>query len=237
MKVTLISHTPSAVNLLLFTKATRLNMTPGLMEEISAMSEEQKMRELTTMVKTIKSSWEFLDVIFLIEGVTRATAQQMTRTRNASYAMQSQRVNDARGAQVTNNFKAGSAMHKVFEDAVAASLSSYSVLADSGSPLEDARGILPMNVQCNLVAKYNLRAFSDLIKARKSMRAQGEYNSIALAMEQEVLRTWPWSAPFFISDKQIAIDMLEGIAKEVGVTTGKGIGWEIAKAVDLIRKD
>jgi hypothetical protein len=31
--------------------------------------------------------------------------------------------------------------------------------------------------------------------------------------------------------------MLEDIVKTVGLTTGKGVGWEIAKAIDLIRKD
>jgi flavin-dependent thymidylate synthase len=237
MKVTLISHTQDAVNLLLFTKSTRLNLSPGLMDEIRAWPEERKAQELEYMSRTIKSSWEFCDLVFLIEGVTRATAQQMTRTRNASYAMQSQRVTDARSIAVTNNLEAHSNASKTFDHAVRDAKTHYSRLVDAGVPLEEARGVLPMNVQCNLIAKYNLRALSDLIKARKSLRAQGEYNQIVHDMEACVLEVWPWVAPFFVSDKQIAIGMLEGIAKEIGVTTGKGIGWEIAKAIDLIRKD
>ena len=39
MKVSLISYTPDAVNLLLFTKSTRLNLSPGLMAEIAAWPE------------------------------------------------------------------------------------------------------------------------------------------------------------------------------------------------------
>lgn len=237
MKVTLISYTQEADTLLLFTKATRLTLSPGLLDEIRAKSPEEKLAELEYMSKTIKSSWEFCDTIFLIEGVTRAVAQQMTRTRQASYAMQSQRVTDARSIAVTNGLLEGSAAWHDFESAVEASKRHYSSLVDAGVPLEDARGVLPMNTQCNLIAKYNLRTLTDLVKARKSLRAQGEYNEIVVQMERCVLEVWPWAAPFFKSDKQLAIETLEEVAKRIGITTGKGDGWEIAKAIDLIRKD
>lgn len=237
MKVTLINYTQDASTLLLFTKNTRLTMNPGLMDEIRSWPAEKKLAELEYMSKTIKSSWEFCDTVFLIEGVTRAVAQQITRTRQASYAMQSQRVTDVRSVSVTNNLVEGSPAWHEFESAVEASKRHYSSLVDAGVPLEDARGILPMNTQCNLVAKYNLRTLTDLVKARRSLRAQGEYNEIVAQMERCVVEVWPWSAPFFKSDKQLAIEMLEGVAKRIGITTGKGDGWEIAKAIDLIRKD
>jgi hypothetical protein len=55
-------------------------------------------------------------------------------------------------------------------------------------------------------------------------------------MERLILEVWPWAGPFFESDVDIAVQMLENVAKELGITTGKGQGWEIAKAIDLIRK-
>lgn len=237
MKVTLISHTPNAVDLLLFTKSTRLNMTANLMEEIAAWPEEKKMAELEYMSKTIKSSLEFVELVFLIENVSRATAQQITRTRTASYAMQSQRVNDLRDFGVVNPIQEGKESHKTFKNAIDNALASYSYLVDEGVALEDARGILPMNSCCNIVCKYNLRSFADVLKTRKSLRAQGEYAKIAIEMERLALNVWPWAVKFFESDNAIAVKMLEEIAKEIGITTGKGIGWEIAKAIDLIRKD
>jgi len=106
-----------------------------------------------------------------------------------------------------------------------------------GVALEDARGILPLNTECNIVCKYNFRSVTDLIKARKSLRAQGEYGEIVRKMESLILEVWPWATPFFESDKDVAVKMLETIANEMGITTGKGVGWEIAKAIDLIRKD
>ncbi len=93
-----------------------------------------------------------------------------------------------------------------------------------------------MNSQCNLVAKYNLRALTDVVKARRSLRAQGEYTEAANAMEEATLAVWPWAEPFFVSDHELALTMLEAIAKELGITVGKGAGWEIGKAIDLIRK-
>lgn len=236
MKVTLLSYTPDAAELLLFTKSTRLNLSPGLMDQIRAWSPEKKAQELEYAAKTIKSSWEMLDLAFLIEGVSRATAQQITRTRNASYAMQSQRVTDVRSMSVHKPDIASVNLQEKYDAAVASSLDHYAKLVDSGLPLEDARGVLPMNTTCNLVAKYNLRAFTDLAKARASLRAQGEYSEIVRDMRKATLATWPWAAPFFASEHDLAIGMLEGVAKEIGITTGKGPGWEIAKAVDLLRK-
>lgn len=242
-KVTLLEYTGKgrpdadwhAADLLIFTKATRLNMTPGLFESIKAMSLDDKNRELQYMATTIRSSWEFVDLTFLITGVTRACAQQMTRSRQASYAMQSQRVTDLSDVEVTNPFLHQSEEARIFAQAVADAAHAYKALMALGVAPQDARGLLPLNTQCNLVAKYNLRSLVDLITARKSMRTQGEYAGIVHAMERAVLRVWPWTAPFFVSRQQHAVTTLERVAAEIGVETGKGPGWQIAKAVDLLR--
>lgn len=225
-----------AADVMIFTKQTRLNLSAGLMAEVKSWSEERKRQELDYMAKTIKSSWEFVDLTFLISGVSRAVAQQITRTRNASYAMQSMRVTDASEFEVVINPKLTAEQRMVFRNSVEFTKHQYARLVKSGAPLEDARGVLPLNTECNLVCKYNFRSFTDLIKARKSLRAQGEYYEIAHAMEQLVKEAWPWSEPFFVSDADLAIKTLEAIAKELGITTGRGHGWEIAKAIDLLRK-
>lgn len=226
-----------AADILIFTKGTRLNMTADRMGEVAAMSEDAKRAELAYMAKTIPSSWEFVDLTFLISNVTRATAQQITRTRQASYAMQSQRVTDVGQAGVTNPFEPFTPQHKAFGAAADYAMDAYSFMVDEvDADLQDARGILPLNVQCNLVAKYNLRAFVDLIRTRSSLRVQGEYSDIADQMKEVVLMAWPWSAPFFEHPLDNAIGILERVAEQIGVDVGKGAAWEIAKAIDLIRK-
>jgi len=70
-----------AADILIFTKSTRLTMAPEGLEQIERLPEETKLKELEQMAKTIPSSWEFVDLTFLFSGVTRACAQQITRTR------------------------------------------------------------------------------------------------------------------------------------------------------------
>lgn len=243
-KVTLIDHTGKgrpdeawhAADLLIFTKQTRLEMTSGLLADVKAWPEEKKRAELEYMAGTIPSSWEMVDVMFLIEGLSRATAQQVTRTRTASYAMQSQRVNDASEFGVVNPHQDGTDLHEQFAFLASEVMVIYKEHSDAGATNQDARGLLPMNVECSLVAKYNLRSFVDLLRARSSLRAQGEYVDIADEMRVQLLAAWPWAAPFFVHPLDAAIKMLEAVALELGVTTGKGAAWEIAKAIDLLRK-
>jgi flavin-dependent thymidylate synthase len=246
MKVTLIDFTGKgrpnydetwhAADLLLFTKSTRLQMTPTGLDDIRDLPLAVKMSLLAEMAKTIPSSWEFVDVVFLIEGVTRACAQQITRTRTASYAMQSQRVADLTGAEVTNPFDPREPFYDTFHAAAWDALSAYADMLESGAAAQDARGVLPMNVQCNLVAKYNLRAFVDLVHSRSSLRTQSEYASIVRMATEEVRKAWPWVDPFFESPQSIAIQELEAVALELGVVPGSGAGWRVAKAIDLLRK-
>lgn len=240
-KVTLISTTPDAATLLIFSKNTRLNLSPTLYEEIQHWHQDRIDEELAYMASTIRSSWEFVDVVFLIEGVTRACAQQMTRTRTASYAMQSQRVTNASEMEIANPYPKPDDPEEPnnydrFDQAARAAKRVYNDLVGEGSKLEDARGVLPMNTTCNLIAKYNLRSFADILAARKSFRAQGEYADIVLQMEALVLQQWPWAAKFFEPAEKIMIELLESVVKEIGITTGHGPGWQVAKVIDLLRK-
>lgn len=237
MKVTLINHTQNAVNLLLFTKMTRLEMSVDALEHIDSYSAEEKAAELAYMARTIRSSWEFVDYTFLIQGVSRACAQQITRTRTASFAMQSMRVADASEFAIINPFPEDEHAHAIFDDAAKDSRRAYSLLTRSfNASKEDARGIMPLNTACNLVAKYNLRTFVDLIAQRTSLRAQGEYSAVADEMKRLVLEVHPEFDVFFEHPLDGAIKLLEGAAKRLGITAGQGESWDIAKAIDLIRK-
>ena len=66
MKVELVNHTSDAVNLLLFTKNTRLMNDDDAYSSISDWPENKKQEELDYMLKTIRSSWEFIDYTFNI---------------------------------------------------------------------------------------------------------------------------------------------------------------------------
>lgn len=229
-----------AARLLVYTKNTRLRMTPEGMKEIFDLRvwpDSKIVDELKYMADTIPSSWEFVDVVFAIEGVTRACAQQMTRTRNASYAMQSQRVTDMSGFKVLmpSTISVGSSGY--WHSAIQAIKECYSGLVAAGVPAEDARGILPLNVHCNLVVKYNLRSFVELIRTRDSLRVQGEYVDIVRQMKDEVLTFWPWAEFFFEPKESKAIRIIEEVALGLKDTPGapSGAVAKLAKAADLIK--
>ncbi len=224
-------ETYGAARLLAYTKNTRLQMTPDGYEAFELLPIEELEQELQYMSNTIPSSWEFVDVIFSINNVSRACAQQITRTRTASFAMQSQRVTDM--TSVSYHVPESVKDKGAYIDGMEISLSEYKWSVDRGESLEDARGLLPINVHCNLIAKYNLRSLVDLLRARDSMRVQGEYQMVARQMREAVFAVWPWTIPFFDPKDKKAIALIEGVAAEM---TDKHLKMQLAKAADLLKK-
>lgn len=206
MKVTLIDYTGKnaesasayAASVLLFTKSTRLNMSPGLFEEILNWSPEKKMEELAYMANTIPSSWEFVDYTFVIEGASRAFTHQLVRTRNASYAQQTMRILNVEGWDyLTGPTISGDRLLSEFYHAGMSQIAnSYDKLIAGGAAIEDARGILPTNILTNIVMKLNMRNFVDMAKKRSSPRVQDEYRSVIEMMKQVAIDVHPFLTLF-----------------------------------------
>lgn len=238
MKITLLNYTQDAVDLLLFTKATRLNMTPGLLDEIKNWPEEKKMQELDYMANTIPSSWEFVDYTFLVEGVSRAYTHQQVRTRAASYAQQTMRVLDMGKFDYVYTDK------NIFDPEAKAMIDNllnhikmtYRDLICLGQAPEDARGILPTNIATNIVCKFNLRTFVELAKSRTGGRTQSEYKKVINAMVDEVLNVHPWAEKFLFKEGRDYFAEIEEFAeREFGNDLLKK--GELLKIVDHMRKE
>lgn len=199
MKVTLISYTQDAIELLIFTKNTRLTMTPDRLDAIKMWSQEQKWNELEYMANTIPSSWEFVDYTFMIEGVTRAFTHQLVRTRTASFAQQTMRVLDVSKGKGWD-YATGPSIkteNKILYDLIMATIDDgYKSLIKDGAAIEDARGILPTNILTNIVMKINMRNFVELIYKRSGPRVQGEYRDVLAAMQTAVKKVHPWIGIF-----------------------------------------
>ena len=238
MKVTLISHTQDAQDILMFTKATRLTMSPSLMEEIKERPHQEKMDELEYMANTIPSSWEFVDYVFLVEGVSRAYTHQQVRTRQASYAQQTMRVLDMGEFEYiySDKIAADPVAVKIVDDALDAIKIAYTGLINMGHAVEDARGVLPTNISTNIVCKFNLRTFVELAKARTGGRTQGEYQKVLNGMVDEVLAVHPWAEKFLFQQGRHYFDEIEAFAEEQygGDLLAKG---KLLKIVDKMRKE
>lgn len=239
MNVTLISHTPNAAELLLFTKSTRLELRPGLLDEIRAWPEARKLGELAYMANTIPSSWEFVDYVFAVEGVSRAYTHQQVRTRAASYAQQSLRVVNVSGGfdyvHTDRNKESRNAMATIAH-VLQAIQAGYRELIELGQPPEDARGILPTNIATNIVCKFNLRTMSELARSRTGGRTQTEYIRVVNAMLDAVLAVHPWAEAFFFPKRRDYFAELEAFAEAEygGDLIKKGA---LLKIVDRMRKE
>lgn len=204
MRVYLLDYTGAgsgnpwyAADLMIFTKNTRVKMSPDLRQEIAAWPPEKKMKELEYMANTIPSSWEFCDYTFMAEDVSRALTHQLVRTRTASYAQQTMQILDVRGFDVYKGPSIeGEFREKVWSDALMVIDSAYSSLIDDGAKTEDARGLLPTNIMTNIVIKMNLRTLAQFLSTRRSPRNLGEIRLLVDAMYEAVVSVHPWASLF-----------------------------------------
>jgi flavin-dependent thymidylate synthase len=192
VKVSIVRHTPDALNMLLETKNVRLTNDR---DEPSDWSEEKKAEHLSYMMDTIKTSFEFVDYIFKVEDVTRAFTHQFVRTRTGSYQQQAMRVVDARNqhVEVPPSIQENDEWLEIWNKGIEAALKSYGDLIDAGCPAQDARGELPTNITTNIYAKFNLRTLMDSAKLRLCTRTQGEYQDVFRSMREEVIKLHPWT--------------------------------------------
>tara|TARA_R110002020_G_scaffold171656_2_gene361680 strand:- start:1323 stop:1970 length:648 start_codon:yes stop_codon:yes gene_type:complete len=213
MKIQLVNYTQDAKNLLLFTKNTRLMNEEGAYEEIENWTEDKKQDELDYMLQTIKSSWEFIDYTFEIRDVTRAFTHQFVRTRQGSYAQQSQRTVDMSGFDYYTppRIEADSKAKQEYDKIMKQINESYQLLRATGVPAEDARGVLPTNIYTNIVAKFSLRTLHEMAKSRLSPRAQGEYQEVFKLMVKAVVEVHPWAEPFLTPTEWAAPSMSKAL--------------------------
>lgn len=235
MKVTLIDYTQDAPEKLIFTKSTRLKMSPDLMKSVQDMTKEEKLNELAYMVNTIRSSWEFVNYTFMIEGVSRAFTHQFVRNRQGSYAQQTMRILDVSGFDYITGPSIQTEEQKVTYDACMQTIQeSYDKLIESGVKIEDARGLLPTNICTNICAQYNLRTLAELVASRSSPRTQGEFREVMDHMYWAVIDVHPWAALFLKDQKHDAAKFIEEVMDHLGIE-GE-LYTDVIKKLDILRK-
>lgn len=202
MKVTLVRHTPNALELLVGTKTTRMRgKTP---EE---MTQAELYDHFEYMLDTIRSPFEFVDYIFHIEGVSKNFTHQLVRTRTGAYQQETSRAleinafDTVRPAALhypdeSEDTGDGVKQHaEYWDDAIADVDAHYRGMIAAGVALQDARAILPSNMPTVIDAKFNLRTLSDMAKNRLCARTGGEYQEVFRLMRAAVLEVHPWAAP------------------------------------------
>ena len=237
MKVTLLNFTLNARQILVYTKNTRLSVSADMLDKVHSMSDEEIQRELDYMVNTIKSSWEFVDATFCIEGVSRGFTHQFVRNRLGSYAQQTMRVLDMgdfnyiTGPSIASDPKLKYAYDRAMEKISDA----YKELIEMGAKIEDARGLLPTNISTNIICKFNLRALSQMMMSRASNRTQSEYRDVLDAMYEAVVAAEPWCASFLRSSKYDDLKRLESAILDR--YEGTDMCTQLLKLIDKVRNN
>ncbi|QBQ72381.1 thymidylate synthase [Serratia phage vB_SmaM_Hera] len=196
MQVKLIRYTQDALDLLLETKNTRMKGKP-----VEEMTDAEKQEHWLYMLDTIKSPFDFVDYIFDITEVSKNMTHQMVRTRTGAYQERTSRAQESSAfdAIIPMAFDASKGgkieLDHLWYDSVATIDALYQELRAAGAEIQDARSILPSNMQTHITAKFNLRTLSEMAKNRLCTRTQGEYQHVFRAMVAAVLEVHPWANP------------------------------------------
>ncbi len=196
MKVKLIQYTQNARELLIFSKKTRLMRNVDDYRDVFKLTDIQKEEALKYVFGTIGSSLEFVDYTFLIEDVTRAFTHQLVRHRvGTSFAQQSLRTVNVRYFESLNTCEEGSLASLIYEEGMIEIKNHYNRCIEQGAKPQDARGLLPTNILTNILFKANLRTLSGIMNVRLCYKTQGEFQDVAKAMRDEILKVHPWFEP------------------------------------------
>ncbi len=191
MKVSLIQYTQDARELLIFSKKTRLMNDVSDYQKIKDMTDIQKEEELEYVFGSIGSSWEFVDYVFLIEDVTRAFTHQLVRHRvGTSFAQQSLRTVNVADFKYLTTGKCK--LLPEYDIGMREIKKAYQRCIHFGAQPQDARGLLPTNILTNILFKANLRILSGIMNVRLCYKTQGEFQQVAKAIRDEVLKVHPW---------------------------------------------
>ena len=122
---------------------------------------------------------------FAIENVSRGLQQQLTRHRiGVAFSIQSTRYNDVEsmGVYKASTIEKNEALSKEYDDFMKTAAGFYRHLIDEGIPKEDARDVLPLALNSNIVMTMNCRELIHFFSLRLCMKAQKEIRDLAKEM-------------------------------------------------------
>lgn len=139
-----------------------------------------------------KVALEYINLTFVIKNVSRAFQQQLTRTRLASYSIQSLRVVAKQGFAQNGHFTLPPNLNDDqkadFCNAMLEIEARYEYMVANGAKVEDARGMLPLNIHSDISMHISMAALIHMLTQRFCVNTQWEYRQVATQMK-ELVRT------------------------------------------------
>lgn len=172
MKVTLIQHTPNAVEMI---------------SEIASICYDSDPNDTTRLGKLAKSGhlsvFEHIYFTFKIEGISRTCSHQLVRHRHCSFTQRSQRYCSEDGYDFVNPVQEiDDIRYSIFDDMICDNAKDYADLQECGLKNEDARYILPNACCTQMYLSCNLRELIHIANERLCTRAQWEIREVVKQM-------------------------------------------------------
>ena len=192
-KVHLISWTNEPIKTMFWAFLNMHNKVPDSLIEINLTKEKEK-KFLELMIKQPHQTvFEYVKTTWLLENVSRAFQQQLTRTRQASYSIQSLRIVNPGDFATDRKYHVPDSsvsrnLQGEYHSAMLASQEYYQNLVKSGASTEDARGILPLNIFSPVTMSIDLRALAHMLELRMCLNTQEEFRKVAAQMKAEIGR-------------------------------------------------
>jgi thymidylate synthase (FAD) len=144
-----------------------------------------------------------------MEGVTRVSMAQITRHRHFTFDIMSLRYVDVEDESVNDRMQIpetirgeelvtrdgvselDEGVEEQYREAYEDSMECYRELLESGVPAEEARKVLPMGTEVNIVMSGNARAWMHLLNIRGKANVQGEARRLADSIMEECKEWMP----------------------------------------------
>jgi flavin-dependent thymidylate synthase len=165
-----------------------------VIRNLSELTVDDRWRYWEQAQKThLKAPLEFIDMHFMVEGVTRAFTHQMVRQRTAVYAQESMRfaVKESIAARPGPLISDDKRASYKWDEAIGRVWDAYQWLIANGIPAEEARGLLPHDTLTRLNYKTNLRNLAEHLGNRLCTQAQFEWRLVGAQIRQAIFEYDP----------------------------------------------
>ena len=196
--------------------SSEINNIYNSINNIQAYADNNKIEKMKELVLKVLNSGhdsvlEHAYLTFTIDGISRSCANQLVRHRHCSYSQQSLRyvkikedLDELERIKYENNTQKqlynvcdkyfvnpynidkDFVNYFIFANNCLDSLINYIRLIERGANPEDARGVLGLNFQTNIMMSCNLREFIHICNLRLCKRAQKEIREMTQNMVNEV---------------------------------------------------
>lgn len=192
-KVTLINFTPEPIETMCWARRVMHAPVPNSLREIKKNPKKwlgmsiNKYFNKVLLNDGMPTFLEYINLAFKLENVSRALTHQLVRHRiGFSYSQQSMRCISVKNFANKKAYHLPKGQGKRYEKKMKKIQEIYNQAISEGVSIQDARGLLPMNIYTTITFSCSLRALIGMINKRLCFKVQGEFKEIANLLIKEL---------------------------------------------------